>query len=122
MGLASVGGAGNIIGAIALFFQWEKYNTVRGDFAPLYFSSGKIQDYAYDLSVAKDCTVQFHFLRNSPNGFWLQYKVNTNSYVRINEGTTVSLKKGDAFHIGYNRQSSGYGDSYFMITAKTVKG
>ena len=121
MGLMSVGGSSNVVGAIALFFQWEKYDTVRGDFAPLFFSSGKVQNYGYDLSVAKDCTVQFHFLRNSPNGFWLQYKVNANSNVGISEGTTVSLKKGDAFRISYGRQSSGYGDSYFMLTAKTTK-
>ena len=122
MGLMSVGGNSNAVGAIALFFQWEKYTTVRGDFAPLFFSSGKVQNYEYDLSVAKDCTVQFHFLRNNPDGFWLKYTVNTNPSVRISEGTTVSLKKGDAFRIGYDRQSSDYHDSYFMITAKTVKG
>lgn len=121
MGLMSVGGGGSIIGMIAVFFQWEKYTT-RGDYSPGIFESGIIQSgQKYTLIVAKNCTLQFHFLRNDADGFWLKYRINTNSYVKISEGTTVSLKKGDEFIIGYDHQDSDFHDSYFMITAKTVK-
>lgn len=101
MGLMSAGGGSNSVGTIAIFFQWEAYNTIRGDFAPSIFSSGQIQNYSYNLTVAKDCSIQFHFLRNNGNGFWLTAKVNSESAVIINEGYTVSLKKGDRFWILY---------------------
>lgn len=121
-GLMSAGGS-DTTGTLALFFQWYDY-TCRGDYAPLIFSSGVVSNYQYRLVAAKNCTLQWHFVQNNANGFWLTVVIIGNgesSSPTVAENGTVTLKKGDTLVIGYNHGSSS-GASNFLITARLVRG
>lgn len=116
-------GGRNVYGTLALFFQWYDY-TCRGDYASSIFSSGMVSNYKYRLVAAKNCTLQWHFVQNNANGFWLTVAVvgsGESSSPTVVENGTVTLKKGDTLVIGYNHGSSS-GASQFLITARLVKG